>query len=79
MTLACPGFNRKNTYDRQTPCDQDFLRQFARDTEGEREMMGSIGRFLWLTACGGNGTVDGESMASLRSSIPQPLKDHVGA
>ena len=33
VTLACPGFNRKNDYDRQTPCDQDFLRKFARDTE----------------------------------------------
>jgi hypothetical protein len=33
VTLACPGFNAKNDYDRQTPCDQDFLRKFARDTE----------------------------------------------
>jgi hypothetical protein len=23
VTLSCPGFNRKNGYDRQTPCDQD--------------------------------------------------------
>jgi Transposase DDE domain len=36
VTLSCPGFNRKNDYDRQTPCDQDFLRKFARDTEVER-------------------------------------------
>jgi hypothetical protein len=36
VTLACPGFNRKNDYDRQTPCDQDFLRKFARDTDVER-------------------------------------------
>jgi hypothetical protein len=35
VTLSCPGFNRKNDYDRQTPCDQDFLRKFARDTEVE--------------------------------------------
>jgi hypothetical protein len=35
VTLACPGFNRKNDYDRQTPCDQDFLRKFARDTRVE--------------------------------------------
>jgi hypothetical protein len=35
VTLACPGFNRKNDYDRQTPCDQDFLRKFARDTKAE--------------------------------------------
>jgi hypothetical protein len=36
VTLACPGFNRKNDYGRQTPCDQDFLRKFARDTETGR-------------------------------------------
>jgi len=36
VTLSCPGFNRKNDYDRQTPCDQDFLRKFARDTKAER-------------------------------------------
>ena len=36
VTLACPGYNRKNDYDRQTPCDQDFLRKFARDTDVER-------------------------------------------
>src|SRR6202158_4431625 len=35
VTLACPGFNDKNDYDRQTPCDQDFLRKFARDTPVE--------------------------------------------
>jgi hypothetical protein len=33
VTLACPGFNDKNDYDRQTPCDQDFLRKFARGTK----------------------------------------------
>jgi toxin FitB len=36
VTLACPGFNRKNAYDRQTPCDQDFLGKFARDTQEQR-------------------------------------------
>jgi len=36
VTLCCPGFNRKNDYDRQTPCDQDFLRKFARDTAVDR-------------------------------------------
>jgi hypothetical protein len=36
LTLSCPGFNRKNDYDRQTPCDQDFLRKFARDTKVDR-------------------------------------------
>lgn len=36
VTLSCPGFNDKNDYDRQTPCDQDFLRKFARDTSVDR-------------------------------------------
>jgi len=36
VTLRCAGFNHKNTYDRQTPCDQDFLRKLARDTQPER-------------------------------------------
>jgi len=36
VTLRCAGFNHKNTYDRQTPCDQDFLRKLARDTRPER-------------------------------------------
>lgn len=36
ITLSCPGFNRKNDYDRQTPCDQDFLRKFARHTDVDR-------------------------------------------
>lgn len=36
VTLACPGFNDKNEYDRQSPCDHDFLRKFARDTDVER-------------------------------------------
>ena len=36
VTLACVGFNDKNDYDRQTPCDQDFLRKFARDTKAEK-------------------------------------------
>src|SRR5712691_10193706 len=33
ITLACEGFNDKNTNGRQTPCDQDFLRKLARDTD----------------------------------------------
>lgn len=36
VTLACPGFNDKNDSDRQTPCDRDFLRQFAHDTQTDR-------------------------------------------
>lgn len=36
VTLSCGGFNDKNIYDRQTPCDQDFLRKFARSTLPER-------------------------------------------
>ena len=36
VTVRCAGFNHKNTYDRQTPCDQDTLRKLARDTRPER-------------------------------------------
>ncbi|MBI4869201.1 MAG: transposase [Candidatus Wallbacteria bacterium] len=35
VTLCCEGFNDKNSYDRQTPADQDFLRKFSKDTEPE--------------------------------------------
>ena len=35
LTLECAGFNDRNLYPRQTPCDQDFLRKLARDTEPE--------------------------------------------
>jgi len=35
VTLSCRGFNDKNTYDRQTPCDQDYLRKLARATAPE--------------------------------------------
>ena len=36
VTLSCEGFNDKNTHGRQTPCDQDFLRKFARATKPDR-------------------------------------------
>jgi hypothetical protein len=36
VTLHCPGFNDRNLYPRQTPCDQDFLRKLARDTEPQK-------------------------------------------
>jgi hypothetical protein len=36
VSLACEGFNDKHTFDRQTPCDQDFLRKFARGTDSGR-------------------------------------------
>ncbi len=35
-TLSCKGFNNKNDYDRQTPCDQDYLRKFSKDTDVEK-------------------------------------------
>lgn len=38
ITLSCAGFNDKNEYDRQTPCDQDYLRKFSRETDPERLM-----------------------------------------
>ena len=38
VTIACEGFNKKNHYDRETPCDQDFLRKMAKDTDAEALM-----------------------------------------
>jgi hypothetical protein len=35
ISLVCEGFNQKNTFDRQTPCDPDYLRKMARRTEPE--------------------------------------------
>jgi len=35
VTLACAGFNDKNEYDRETPCDQDYLRKMARKTDAD--------------------------------------------
>ena len=32
-TVFCEGFNRKNHYDRETPCDPDYLRKVAKDTD----------------------------------------------
>lgn len=36
IQLECAGFNDRNLYPRQTPCDQDYLRKLARDTEPEK-------------------------------------------
>ena len=38
VTMACEGFNNKNHYDRQTPCDQDYLRKVAKDTDADALM-----------------------------------------
>ena len=38
IELSCPGFNKKNYYSRNTPCDKDFLRKFAGDTDAARLM-----------------------------------------
>jgi hypothetical protein len=35
VSLRCEGFNAKNEYDRQTPCDQDYLRKMARRTAAQ--------------------------------------------
>lgn len=35
MEIHCEGFNDRNLYPRQTPCDQDYLRKLARDTGPE--------------------------------------------
>jgi hypothetical protein len=37
-TIFCEGFNQKNLYDRQTSCDQDFLRKVAKDTDAQALM-----------------------------------------
>lgn len=36
VTVLCEGTNRKNHYQRQTPCDQDYVRKLARDTDAAR-------------------------------------------
>jgi len=38
LRIECPGFNNKNDYPRQTPCDPDFLRKIAKDTEADKLM-----------------------------------------
>jgi hypothetical protein len=35
-SLHFEGYNKKNSYDRTTPCDQDFVRKLARDTDPDR-------------------------------------------
>lgn len=35
VTLSCEGYNKKNHYDRETPCDPDFLRKLAKHTKPE--------------------------------------------
>ena len=37
-TILCEGFNQKNHYDRETPCDPDFLRKVAKDTDAQALM-----------------------------------------
>lgn len=36
MVLECVGFNEKNHYDRQAPCDHDTLRKFVKDVSAAR-------------------------------------------
>jgi len=38
LRIECKGFNDKNSYPRQTPCDQDFLRKIAKDTPADQLM-----------------------------------------
>ncbi len=38
VTIACEGFNKKNHYNRETPCDQDFLRKVSKDTDADALM-----------------------------------------
>jgi hypothetical protein len=32
-TVVCEGFNKKNHFDRETPCDSDYLRKVSKDTD----------------------------------------------
>jgi len=36
VSLRCEGFNNKNAYERQTPCDQDTVRKLARSTDAQK-------------------------------------------
>lgn len=36
VIIECKGFNGKNVYERSTPCDQDTVRKFSRDTNAGR-------------------------------------------
>ncbi len=38
VSLKCEGYNSKNVYNRETPCDKDFLRKFAKDTDANALM-----------------------------------------
>lgn len=38
LRIECQGFNDKNDYPRQTPCDPDFLRKIAKDTPTDQLM-----------------------------------------
>jgi len=38
LTVYCEGFNNKNHYDRQSPCDPDYLRKMAKDTPADKLM-----------------------------------------
>lgn len=38
LTVTCKGFNAKNHYDRESPCDSDYLRKMAKDTEASALM-----------------------------------------
>ena len=38
VRIECQGFNQKNDYPRQTPCDGDFLRKIAKDTPAQQQM-----------------------------------------
>jgi hypothetical protein len=36
MVISCAGFNDRNLYPRSTPCDQDYLRKLAKETDTEQ-------------------------------------------
>lgn len=51
-SLHFKGYNEKNTYDRSTPCDQDYVRKLARDTDPqglEAWFSRDVARYLYST------------------------------
>ena len=36
MSIQCRGFNTRNLGPRATPCDQDYLRKLAKDTDAKQ-------------------------------------------
>jgi tetratricopeptide (TPR) repeat protein len=69
VVLRCVGFNDKNGYDRQTPCDQDMVRKYVRDVPAPQWQD-------WFNGAVQEDPLDGESLVLLahhygRANPPQ--------